>query len=132
MITTTIEQSKELHRLGLPAESADMYWSHVQNQTKDFWKLEVIQRYWRPYKGVDSYIPAWSLSALLEVMPNNDYWDIYLFQAQDGKWQSVWNDCEISNGESKDFIADTPIAAAYELVCWLLVNNLIKKGGKDD
>jgi len=79
---------------------------------------------------METDIPAWSLSALLEVIPNNDYWDIYLYQAQEGKWQSEWNDCEISKGESKCFIADTPIAAAYEMVCWLLEQGLIKKGGE--
>ena len=32
---------------------------------------------------------------------------------------------------TKAFVADTPIDAAYEMVCWLLENNLIKKGGQD-
>lgn len=76
--------------------------------------------------------PAWSLGALLEVMPNNDYWEICLWQYKDQRWQCVFDDVEFSNGETKAFVADTPIAAAYEMVCWLLEQGLIKKGGKDE
>lgn len=117
MIATTIEQSRRLLDLGLDRKTSDMWYSEKYGLQIGFGYLRT---------------PAWSLSALLEVMPNNDYWDIYLCQAQDGKWQSVWNDCEISNGEAKDFIADTPIDAAYEMVCWLLENNLIEKGDNNE
>lgn len=118
MIATTLVQSRHLLELGLDPKTADCHYKDIGN-VGEHYKLEV--------GGLvgNNDIPAWSLSALLEVMPNNDYWDIYLCQAQDGKWQSVWNDCEISNGEAKDFIADTPIDATYEMVCWLLEQKIL-------
>ena len=125
-IATTISQSRKLIELGLNPETADMVWVRY---AAGGYRLEVLHR--ELFERImETDIPAWSLSALLEVIPNNDYWDIYLYQAQEGKWQSEWNDCEISKGESKCFIADTPIAAAYEMVCWLLEQGLIKKGGE--
>jgi len=135
MIATTIEQSKYLLELGLSPDSADMEYCYIDEfnsglQVKGDINAEVDRRLDMMF-GV-THIPAWSLSALLDVMPNNDYWDIYLCQAQDGKWQSVFHDCEFSNGEYKDFIADTPFTAAYEMVCWLLKQGLIKKGGQDE
>lgn len=121
-LATTIEQAKELVRLGLDPKTADMYYPYFgAGQYGDKPRVGFPIEY---YSGGRD-IPAWSLSALLEVMPNNDYWDIYLCQAQDSKWQCVFHDCEFSNGEYKDFIADTPLNAAYEMVCWLLTNNLI-------
>ena len=120
-IATTIEQSRKLIELGLDETTANMYYPYLgAGQYGDIPRVGFPIEY---SGGRD--IPAWSLSALLEVMPNNDYWDIYLCQAQDGKWQSVFHDCEFSNGEYKDFIADAPFDAAYEMVCWLLRNNLI-------
>lgn len=79
MVTTTIEQSKKLVELGLKPETADMYWMHVQGKdiNKDFWKVEIIQLWWKPYKGIkDNYIPAWSLGALLRLLPImlKNYW----------------------------------------------------------
>ena len=119
MIATTIEQSKRLLELGLDPESADMTYL-LFSDGKYSIKVEIGER----QKG-ESFLPAWSLSALLEVMPNNDYWDICLWQYQGQRWQCVFDDVEFSNGETKAFVADAPITAAYEMVCWLLRNNLI-------
>ena len=128
MIATNLGQSRRLLSMGLDPATADMEYCYIDDynnglQVKSEVNTEVDDRLDQLF-GV-THIPAWSLSALLNVMPNNDYWDIYLCQAQDGKWQCVFHDCEFSNGEYKDFIADTPITAAYEMVCWLLTNNLI-------
>lgn len=122
MIATTIEQSQRLLELGLDPKTADCNWNTT------FGDLSLcIGKNKLPHA-----VPAWSLSALLEVMPNNDYWEICLWQYNDQRWQCVFDDVEFSNGETKAFVADTPIGAAYEMVCWLLRNNLIEKGGQDD
>ena len=127
MIATTIEQSKHLLELGLDPKTADMYYlPQVMNEGETLWPID------EGYNLDDADQPAWSLSALLEVMPNNDYWEICLWQYKDQRWQCVFDDVEFSNGETKAFVANTPIDAAYEMVCWLLENNLIKKGGQDD
>ena len=134
-ITTTIEQSKHLLELGLDSKSADMCW------VKDYigqWvlitdtQINIRSRFEEMYEYSGfkwqehiELVPAWSLSALLEVMPNNDYWEICLWQYKCQRWQCVFDDVEFSNGETKAFVADAPIDAAYEMVCWLLTNNLI-------
>ena len=125
MIATTISQSKHLLELGLDPKTADMYYlPQVMNEGETLWPID------EGYDLDDADQPAWSLSALLEVMPNNDYWEICLWQYKDQRWQCVFDDVEFSSGETKAFVADTPIAAAYEMVCWLLENKLIKKGGE--
>lgn len=126
MITTSIEQSKELVGLGLDPKTADMCWE----MEKGNWILNVGRKSAQVNRGFA--IPAWSLSALFEVMPNNDYWEICLWQYKDQRWQCVFDDVEFSNGETKAFVANTPIDAAYKMVCWLLEQGLIKKGGQDD
>ena len=123
MIATTISQSKHLLELGLDPKTADMC---LCKTAQDTWFLCA----YIPGEYDAHTVPAWSLSALLEVMPNNDYWEICLWQYKDQRWQCVFDDVEFSSGETKAFVADTPIAAAYEMVCWLLENKLIKKGGE--
>ena len=127
MIATMISQSRKLIELGLDETTANMYYPYLgAGQYGD------IPRVGFPIEhsgGRD--IPAWSLSALLEVMPNNDYWEICLWQDQGQRWQCVFDDVEFSNGETKAFVADAPITAAYEMVCWLLEQGLIEKGGED-
>ena len=133
MTATTIEQSKHLFELGLNPDSADMFWMDT-NSVKPCLNLmdDGIFNH-RNYlvRFPNTSLPAWSLSALLEVMPNNDYWEICLWQYKDQRWQCVFDDVEFSNGETKSFVADTPIDAAYKMVCWLLEQELIKKGGQD-
>lgn len=128
MIATMISQSRKLIELGLDETTANMYYPYLgAGQYGD------IPRVGFPIEhsgGRD--IPAWSLSALLEVMPNNDYWEICLWQYQGQRWQCVFDDVEFSNGETKAFVADAPITAAYEMVCWLLEQGVIKKGGNDE
>ena len=124
MIATTIKQSKHLLELGLDHKTADMCFE----MEKGNWTLNVGKKSAQVNRGFA--IPAWSLTALLEVMPNNDYWEICLWQYKDQRWQCVFDDVEFSSGETKAFVADTPISAAYEMICWLLEQGLIEKGGE--
>jgi hypothetical protein len=124
MIATTIEQSKHLLSLGLDPKTADMSYTY-------FDRGEPILDLTPYMLNSRMAIPAWSLSALLDVMPNNDYWEICLLQYKDQQWQCVFDDVEFSSGETKGFTSKDPLTAAYEMVCWLLTNNLITKGGKD-
>ena len=72
MISTTIEQSKELLRLGVDINTADMCW---MNDKYDGWYLDLhsyssvtIPKY-SCDKKEDVLLPSWSLSALLKLMP---------------------------------------------------------------
>ena len=72
-IATTIEQSKHLLELGLDPVSADMEYCYIDEsnsglQVKSDINVEVDKKLDVMF-GV-THIPAWSLSALLEVMPS--------------------------------------------------------------
>lgn len=116
-LATTIEQSRRLIELGLDPKTADMVYLF---EDKEYPCVLKEPDY---LDGSDTL--AWSLSALLEVMPNNDYWEICLWQYKDEQWQCVFDDVEFSSGETKGFTAKDPFTAAYEMVCWMLENNLI-------
>ena len=131
MIATTIEQSRHLLELGLDPKTADMYYPYFgAGQYGDIPRVGFPIEY---SGGRD--IPAWSLSALLEVMPSNigDY-DLYTTKHKyvDGghgynvEYNRGFTISVLHKETSRDLVD-----AAYEMVCWLLENNLIKKGVQD-
>lgn len=136
-ICTSIEQSKKLIELGIDVNTADMCrTNHLFNDFTSSWRIESTPP--QKYKnlldrfGVKGYLiePAWSLSALLGLMPK-----LYEFEndPDDGgcqpnlckgwdnnKWHIVYR--------SSIYITewyDNPLDAAYELVCWLKENKKI-------
>lgn len=127
MIATTIEQSKHLLELGLDSKTADMSYSEEYfGKDKDgndewCWKLNACK-----FVDIEGIIPAWSLSALLEVISKVtciSYLTIdtsYLIRCKDLGF--LWQ---------KDIAAKDPVTAAYEMACWLLEQGLIKKEEQD-
>lgn len=113
MIATNLEQSKRLLELGLPASTADMTWSASGN---------MLMVHTSSKRGTKE-LHAWSLTALLNLIPMVD---LYVMPSGGYMCTSFYK-----NGSHKHF-AETPIEAAYEMVCWLLRNNLIKKGDNDE
>jgi hypothetical protein len=95
---TDLEQSKALAKI-LPLESADMYYWCANHYPKEDWIIEV---------GTpdDNYecISAWSLAALLNVLPNNEH---ITTSVSRGSWQiepinylpNTWW-CEYEDNES--------------------------------
>ena len=125
-IATSIVQSKHLLELGLSKETANMSYSEEYfGKDKDgndewCWRLNACK-----FVDVEGIIPAWSLSALLEVMSKVtciSYLTIdssYLVRCKDLGF--LWQ---------KDIAAKDPVIASYEMVCWLLEQGFIKKGSK--
>ena len=106
--------------LGLDPKTADMMW--------DDWSL--INEGWKLSVGYYSEIekdygrkcyPAWSLSALLEVMKEHCPELLFL--------EAYWY-CRCVQVESE--YCDDPITAAYDVLCWLLEQGFIKKGDNDE
>ena len=93
---TTIEQSKKLLELGIDINTADMMHD----------RLIII-----PFND-GSLIPAWSLSALLRLIPNFNMFKRTI-------------ECKIETTNHLIDKACDPIDAAYEMVCWLKENNKI-------
>lgn len=143
MIATTIEQSKHLLELGLDTSTADMYYllgnplALVRWIKSDVHLLAVTD------------IPSWSLTALLNMMPITITKDdmeyklkifprgLFSTHSDTSKWTLQYCGIDYSYRARDKYpilIAVTQhdiIDAAYEMACWLLENNFIKKGGEE-
>lgn len=117
-ICTSIEQSKKLIELGIDVSTADMCW-----QNNEF-----------PIGfNDDDAVPAWSLSALLELIPPylgefKDGIDFGFSKAMNGKWYSA-HYIQLNNFGlatfTKTVTGDTAVDAAFKMVVWLKENNKI-------
>lgn len=126
-ICTSVEQSNKLTKLGININTADMSWQLVG-------KNKLLYLYFNSEKYVNHskvLIPAWSLSALLELIPPylgkfNDGIDFGFGKAMNGKWYSAHYLQTYPNGDIKSVktvTGDTAVDAAFEMVCWLKENN---------
>lgn len=68
-IATTKEQSARLLQCGVPAESADMSWNKAKAANRDGYAWLLLSENFLKSDNSDRCVPAWSLSALLELMP---------------------------------------------------------------
>ena len=115
-ICTTIEQSKKLVELGLDVNTADMYYQWYS-------ETESALKVGKGSKKLNADCPAWSLSALLELMP--------LLQFKAGFTRPRMLKDEI-NGQYQYMVYyqesyctsrhSTPLDAAFEMVVYLLEN----------
>ena len=111
-ICTTIEQSKKLIELGIDRKTSDLY----------YWCGSDLRI--GGYKAQDEEldIPAWSLTALLDLMPNELQDNHFLtLEKENDEYCCCYED---NNGNSfTHFFARDSLDAAFEMVCWLLENN---------
>lgn len=124
-IATSIFQSKKLLELGIDPKTADMYY-YCQSE----YDLRI-----GGYKAVDKEldVPAWSLTALLELMPEIEYNLPALIKKRvtDGGigYFIVYADT-VRYGKPKPHttkLYEKPINAAVEMIEWLVNNGYIKK-----
>ena len=140
-ICTTIKQSKKLLELGLDPITSDMYWGLKGSlmHPSDEYELNIgrdpaIEHNLFSYR--EGYtIPAWSLSALLEIMPKVDdtisicipnFFKYYPKKEYERYICSYIREnlvaCSIMQFSSTNLIE-----AAYNMVIWLLENNYLPK-----
>ena len=101
---TDLEQSKKLAEF-LPPESANMHYMHTY--------IDII-RLGKPYKETD--IPAWSLVALLDILPYP-----HLEQNYKGKWY-----CRTEHVDTTYlWEADNPVDTCYEMILKLHEQKLL-------
>lgn len=128
-ISTTIEQSKHLLELGLDPKTADMSYSEEyfgkDNDGNDewCWRLNACK-----FIDVEGIIPAWSLSALLEVMRKTNA----VTTLQVTSLSTLLRCKDMGFIWQNDLYINDPTTAAYEMVCYLLRNNLIEKGDNNE
>ena len=117
-ICTTIEQSKKLLELGIDINTADLTVTNypLQNGSRfDFICCKLPNDTFPSITdGKSEKVPAWSLSALLKLMPQ---WTLNGFA--NGKFN-----CRDDRVEKYALVDTCPLDAAFEMICWL------KKNGK--
>ena len=127
---TDVEQSKVLAKI-LPIESADMYWDYDVQKHEDYPMIMDEQ--------FDNLcIPAWSLAALLNVLPNEIITDnrfechyqidICKYDGYDNTtlYQIAYGNNRGSSGSWHDMIntgeKENLIDAVFQMICWLKEN----------
>ena len=68
-ITTSIEQSKKLLELEIDLNTADMFYEKMDDEESDYYKL-CFGKISKALMDDFGYIPAWSLSTLMELLPS--------------------------------------------------------------
>lgn len=130
---TTREQSLRLLQCGVDPKTADMVWTHFESDDEQYERLDVMSE--------DAYevsslkpVPAWSLSALLPMLPYKIEIDedpyaeiqeygllIYPFM---GGWQVDYQYCENDECHCLKCIHSTGIIeACVQTIEWLTANN---------
>ena len=120
-ICTSIEQSKKLLELGVDVNTADMYWEEVCNLPKAIVGNYILHNQCmedKDYKKLSNPVlsPAWSLSALLDVLPKNlDIGRPVLATNYKGYyWVSYFDEYMKEKFTSK--IYNNPVDACYEMI----------------
>ena len=116
-ICTDREQAKKLIELGIDVSTADMDYIPFANNPEEY---DCVINVWNNEHEED-WIPTWSLSALIDLMPkvNGHYPELCRGRI---------------TGEYYMWIEDTfdtqtynnPIDAAFEMICWLIEQGHIK------
>lgn len=123
-ICTSLEQSQKLIELGIDRKTSDMfYWYGEKN---------VIRIGGKEKQSGYFDIPAWSLTALLKLMPPYLFEfergiDLNIYPNLNGKgWHCSYMPNNIENMKKDKFKqitnGDNPVDAAFEMICWLKEN----------
>ena len=113
-ICTDIDQSKKLIELGIDPDTADMgylWWINTETKKQGIDEIPTVLN-GLPLEKCD--IPAWSLPALLNLLPN---WYIHSSNPLCSTCCCRVNDMEIYK--------DDPIDAAFKMICYLKESNKI-------
>lgn len=125
-ICTSVEQSNKLIELGIDVSTADMFWHRKLDGT---YSLSIDD------DVLKSDTPAWSITALLELMPSYLFEfergiDLNIYPNLNGKaWHCSYMPNAIENMKTDKFKqitnGDNLVDAAYDMVVWLKKNKLL-------
>ena len=121
-ICTDLKQSKKLIELGIDVNTADMH--HVLIDSDE----EVYDIGVGNYIGILPNYPAWSLAALLEILPNDEVTSTTVtkggWNIKPERYLAIWFAEYETEEHDNDFTLseDTPLDAAFQMVCWLKEN----------
>lgn len=117
-MTTTLDQSKYLSKY-LDIDTADCVyiWDYVVE------KYLLLTGKYEEYEAIkDDVTPAWSLNALLQLLPfdKEKWWKIEPNVLDGGYWCVI----ETNSGHIvKEFCGNEIIDAVYDMICWLMEND---------
>ena len=122
-IATNLEQSRKLVELGIDPSTADMHYSSWTILADGEFILspnygQTIEEMQEDYGN--QIIPAWSLSALLQLMPRVGHSFPELCRGKETGLFYMWLDEEFDTQKYSN-----PIDAAFEMICWLKENRKI-------
>ena len=122
-VCTTIKQSRKLFELGIDIKTADMYYMYrhweIDENTVGAQSDAHIGFNSDIYYGADNgktyhYVPAWSLTALLGLIPK---FSLEKDVSGNEGYQLHYN--------YNTIYYDDPIDAAFDMICWLKEHNKI-------
>lgn len=121
---TSIEQSKRLLELGVPAEKASMAWAQCSGE----WHLSVLPHYTASKEYIDSgiSIPAFTVTDLLEMLPAGiTYGRLYITRSSYSKgedWRAFYKRVGVSKRSIISFGDHTLIVPACNMIEWVVSN----------
>ena len=109
---TNLEQSKKLAEI-LPIESADCYWDYDEMQK--FHRISWFEDGFNKESQLrlnENNVCAWSLAALLEILPEGVIENYYVpnLQKENGKYLIAYGNEELL------CVADNPLDVCYEMI----------------
>ena len=122
-VCTTIKQSRKLFELGIDIKTADMYYMYrhweIDENTVGAQSDAHIGFNPDSYYGADNgktyhYVPAWSLTALLGLIPK---FSLEKDVSGNEGYQLHYN--------YNTIYYDDPVDAAFDMICWLKEHNKI-------
>jgi hypothetical protein len=122
-ICTSIEQSNKLIELGIDVNTADMYWWYSGKR----YYLEAMDD--GDFNEAEGHIRAWSLSALLGLMPfqiieNEQRYGFYQWKGFNSQGETYCFEFRTNIGGRlyETIHWNNPIDAAFEMIVWLKEN----------
>lgn len=132
LIATTVEQSERLLKLGVKPKIADMYYLFIGDVEtgKRHYDLLSLDDYLRKRMSSDD-IPAWSLTALLDLMPieiqtKTNFFTLKIDRERNGLYNISYEPFLIRDLYLISFASKELIDAAVEMIEWLIINKHLK------
>lgn len=126
---TDLEQSKKLFKI-LPIESADMKWYFWKNEidapkTPTFGYSKTAAESYKNTEAV--YLPCWSLSALLDILPKEIVYDKNMVFLEFHAWENSFE--YVNNADYTLYVTnayDNPVDACVDMIERLHELNLLR------
>lgn len=127
----SIEQMQHLEELGVDTSKANFYWHRTKSLNNyndwDEWKLHYgVLRLARGFTTINcQYVRTFTLQDILDLLPATVDDDYRLYIDKGLVLWTVWYVDAVSEEIYEDFRERDLIDAAYEMLCWCIVNGYV-------